>query len=80
LADTGSLSETEEDETGSLIFNKYTEDIAKNAKGKKGHNLHEKVYDALLMYSKKSIQERKKVASTTRAPKNESESGVNEKS
>ena len=55
-------SETEEDETGSLIFNKFTEDIANNPRGKKGHNLHEKVHDALLMYSKKSIQERNRVA------------------
>ena len=79
-ADACNLSETEEDETGSLIFNKYTEDIAKNSRGKKGHNLHEKVHDALLMYSKKSLQERKKVASTTKAHQKESESGVNDKS
>ena len=40
-ADTGSLSETDEDDMGSLIFNKYTEDIAKNPGGRKGHNFHE---------------------------------------
>jgi hypothetical protein len=32
------------------------------------------------MYSKKSLQERKKVASTTKAHQKESESGVNDKS
>ena len=57
-ADTGSLSETEEDETGSLIFNKYTEDISKNPGGRKGHNFHEQVHDALQIFSKNSIQER----------------------
>ena len=57
-ADTGSRSESEEDETGSLIFNKFTEDIANNQGGSKGHNFHEKVHDALLMYNRKSIQER----------------------
>ena len=70
LAHAGSLSESEEDEMGSLIFNKYTEEIAKNPKGKKGHNLHEKVHDALLMYSKKFIQERKKEAGTMKAHQN----------
>ena len=33
-------SETEEDETGSVIFNKYTDDIANNPGGRKGHNFH----------------------------------------
>jgi hypothetical protein len=70
LVNTGSLSETEEDEMGPLIFNKYTEDIAKNPRGKKGHNLHEKVHDALLMYSKKSIQERTKESGTMKAHQN----------
>jgi hypothetical protein len=70
LIHAGSLSESEEDEMGSLIFNKYTEDIAKNPKGKKGHNLHEKVHDALLMYSKKSIKERTKEAGTMKAHQN----------
>jgi len=41
LADIGSMSETDEDDMGSLIFNKYTEDIAKNPSGRKGHNFHE---------------------------------------
>ena len=67
-ADARSQSETEDDETGSLIFNKYTEEIAKNPGGRIGHNFNEKVHDALQIFSKKSIQERQKVPSTTGAP------------